>query len=75
VGITVVMIIKRGDHGVETLQLLLIDELKDLYSAEKQIVHALPKLAKASASAEFRHNSASPMSLSCWLENLFSALS
>ena len=29
------------------MQELLIDELKDLYSAEKQIVKALPKLAKA----------------------------
>ncbi len=33
--------------SVETMQELLIDELKDLYSAEKQIVKALPKLAKA----------------------------
>lgn len=32
--------------SVDTLQELLIDELKDLYSAEKQIVRALPKLAK-----------------------------
>jgi ferritin-like metal-binding protein YciE len=36
--------------SVETLQELLIDELKDLYSAEKQIVRALPKLAKAVSS-------------------------
>jgi ferritin-like metal-binding protein YciE len=33
--------------SVETLQELLIDELKDLYSAEKQIVRALPKVIKA----------------------------
>jgi ferritin-like metal-binding protein YciE len=33
--------------SAETLQELLIDELKDLYSAEKQIVRSLPKLAKA----------------------------
>jgi ferritin-like metal-binding protein YciE len=33
---------------------LYIDELKDLYSAETQIVKALPKLAKASSSAELR---------------------
>jgi len=32
------------------MQELLIDELKDLYSAEKQIVRALPKLAKAVSS-------------------------
>ena len=33
--------------SVETLQELLVDELKDLYSAEKQIVRALPKIIKA----------------------------
>jgi ferritin-like metal-binding protein YciE len=40
--------------SVETLQELLVDELKDLYSAEKQIVRALPKLAKATASPELK---------------------
>src|SRR6185312_5998911 len=40
--------------GVETMQELLIDELKDLYSAEKQIVRALPKLAKAATSPELK---------------------
>jgi ferritin-like metal-binding protein YciE len=38
--------------SVENLEELLIDELKDLYSAEKQIVRALPKLAKAATSPE-----------------------
>lgn len=38
--------------SVENLQELLIDELKDLYSAEKQIVRALPKIAKATTSPE-----------------------
>ena len=38
--------------SVENLQELLIDELKDLYSAEKQIVQALPKIAKATTSPE-----------------------
>lgn len=38
--------------SVENLQELLIDELKDLYSAEKQIVRALPKLAKAATNGE-----------------------
>jgi len=33
---------------------LLIDELKDLYSAEKQIVRALPKLARATSTPELR---------------------
>jgi ferritin-like metal-binding protein YciE len=38
--------------SVETLQDLLVDELKDLYSAEKQIVKTLPKLAKAASTTE-----------------------
>jgi ferritin-like metal-binding protein YciE len=40
--------------SVETMQELLIDELKDLYSAEKQIVRALPKIAKATSSLELQ---------------------
>jgi len=40
--------------SVETMQELLIDELKDLYSAEKQILRALPKLAKAVSSPELK---------------------
>jgi ferritin-like metal-binding protein YciE len=32
---------------LETLQDLYIHELKDLYSAEKQLIRALPKMAKA----------------------------
>jgi len=40
--------------SVESLQELLIDELKDLYSAEKQIVRALPKLAKAASSPDLQ---------------------
>jgi len=38
----------------ESLRQLYIDELKDLYSAETQIVKALPKMAKASSTAELR---------------------
>jgi ferritin-like metal-binding protein YciE len=33
---------------------LLLDELKDLYSAESQIIKALPKMAKAASSPELR---------------------
>jgi ferritin-like metal-binding protein YciE len=36
------------------LEELLVDELKDLYSAEKQIVTALPKMAKATSSPDLR---------------------
>jgi ferritin-like metal-binding protein YciE len=32
---------------LDTLKDLYIEELKDLYSAEKQIVKALPKMIKA----------------------------
>src|ERR1039457_2006386 len=34
---------------------LYIDELKDLYSAENQLVKALPKMAKAASSEDLRH--------------------
>ena len=36
------------------LEELLQDELKDLYSAENQIIKALPKMAKATTSPELR---------------------
>ena len=39
------------DQGLKTLY---IDELKDLYSAENQLVKALPKMAKAASSDELR---------------------
>jgi ferritin-like metal-binding protein YciE len=46
---------ESGDAmSVETLEELFIDELKDLYSAEKQIVRALPKLAKAASTPELQ---------------------
>jgi ferritin-like metal-binding protein YciE len=35
------------------LKELYIDELKDLYSAENQLVKALPKMAKSTASDGF----------------------
>jgi ferritin-like metal-binding protein YciE len=40
--------------SVGTLEELLIDELKDLYSAEKQIIRALPKIIKAVSSTELQ---------------------
>src|SRR5688572_4920762 len=36
------------------LEELLVDELKDLYSAENQIIKALPKMAKAASSPELK---------------------
>ena len=38
----------------ESLKDLYIDELKDLYSAENQLIKALPKMAKAASSPELR---------------------
>lgn len=38
----------------ETLQDLLVDVLRDTYNAEKQLVKALPKMAKAANSEELR---------------------
>ena len=38
----------------ESLQDLYIEELKDLYSAENQLLEALPKMAEAATSAELR---------------------
>ncbi len=37
-----------------TLEKLYVDELKDLYSAEHQIIKALPKMIKAASSKELR---------------------
>jgi ferritin-like metal-binding protein YciE len=37
-----------------SVETLLVHELKDLYSAENQLLKALPKMAKAAASAELR---------------------
>ena len=38
----------------EGLRELYIDELKDLYNAENQLLKALPKMAKAASSDELR---------------------
>jgi ferritin-like metal-binding protein YciE len=38
----------------DSLKKLYVDELKDLYSAENQLVKALPKMAKAASTEELR---------------------
>lgn len=38
----------------ENFKKLYVDELKDLYSAENQLVNALPKMAKAASSEDLR---------------------
>ena len=39
---------------LDTLQKLYIEELRDLYNAENQLLKALPKMAKAASSEELR---------------------
>src|SRR4051812_29787194 len=39
---------------IDSLEMLLEEELKDLYSAEKQLVKALPKMMKKASSDELR---------------------
>src|SRR5438445_9227706 len=63
----------------EGLKELYIDELKDIYNAENQLVKALPKMAKAASSEELRtgfeehleqtkgHVQRLDKSLKCWM--------
>src|ERR1019366_7810850 len=44
----------RLNMKLGTLQDLLVDELKDLYSAENQIIKALPKMVKKASAAELK---------------------
>jgi ferritin-like metal-binding protein YciE len=44
-----------GGYMVQGLNELYIDELKDIYNAETQLVKALPKMAKAASSEELRN--------------------
>jgi ferritin-like metal-binding protein YciE len=41
--------------AVKSVKDLLLDELRDIYHAEKQLVRALPKMAKKAKSDELRH--------------------
>ena len=40
---------------LESLKELYVDELRDLYSAENQLVKALPKMAKAATSKSLKN--------------------
>ena len=40
--------------GLDNLQDLFIDELKDIYNAEKQLTKALPRMAKAATSTQLQ---------------------
>src|SRR5947209_15986458 len=39
---------------MESLQDLFVDQLKDLYNAENQLIKALPKMAKAASNPELQ---------------------
>src|SRR5436309_11989254 len=39
---------------IDSLQKLYVEELKDLHSAERQIIQALPKMIKAASSPELK---------------------
>jgi ferritin-like metal-binding protein YciE len=39
---------------LESLEVLFLEELKDIYDAEQQLTKALPKMAKAASSTELR---------------------
>ncbi len=40
--------------ALDSLQSLFLDELRDIYHAEKQLVRALPRMAKAASSPELK---------------------
>lgn len=39
---------------IDTLREMFVEELKDLYNAENQLIKALPKMAKAASSADLK---------------------
>jgi ferritin-like metal-binding protein YciE len=47
---------RKGSDGMkmDTLKTLYMDELRDLYNAENQLLKALPKMAKAASSEELK---------------------
>ena len=63
---------------LKNLEDLYVDQLKDLYSAEKQLVQALPKMAKAASTPElqqgFQHHLEQTRGHVDRLERIFSRL-
>src|SRR5438046_5925929 len=45
---------KRGIMNLETLKELYVNELRDLYNAENQLIKALPKMAKGASSDQLK---------------------
>src|SRR5688572_17907923 len=48
------MIPAKGEMNMKTLKDLFLDELADMYDAERRIIKALPKMAKAATSPDLR---------------------
>jgi ferritin-like metal-binding protein YciE len=46
---------RKGIMKLDTLQKLYINELRDLYNAENQLLKALPKMAKGASSEELKN--------------------
>lgn len=63
---------------LDTLQALLLEQLQDIYYAEKQLVKALPKMAKAANTEElataFTHHTEETREHVARLERVFEAL-
>ena len=47
--------------SLEALHNLFLDELKDVYDAEKQLIKALPKMAKATSSPAHTNRVSGPL--------------
>jgi len=45
---------KKGNMNLDTLKELYVEELRDLYNAENQLIKALPKMAKGASSDELK---------------------
>src|SRR5207244_10189583 len=45
---------RKGSMKLDTLKTLYVDELRDLYNAENQLIKALPKMAKGASSEELQ---------------------
>jgi ferritin-like metal-binding protein YciE len=53
-GRSFVALIKESAMEMQSLQDLFVDQLRDLYNAENQLVKALPKMAKAASSPQLQ---------------------
>ena len=70
--------ISKGRYQEGRIAISSIDQLQDLYSAENQLIKALPKRAKAAGSEELRDATNEHLAVTknqaSWLEEIFSNL-